>query len=150
MASRTRSAGAHSLSVSGAIRSTRRIPDKKTEPPSVPTPSAEVKPTAAEMLNGVPVTKSESTPPLFPPQALVLAGPLVVITGRQVDRCSKALLGFVDRGGEVAATHAELDGDIALAVLAVDHEGTLLQVHVRHLAQRHASPLRRGQQDIAN
>ena len=40
------------------------MPETKTTPPSVQTPITDANPTAAEMLNGVPVMSSDSTPPM--------------------------------------------------------------------------------------
>ena len=40
------------------------MPETNTTPPSVHTPITDANPTAAEMLNGVCVTRSDSTPPM--------------------------------------------------------------------------------------
>ena len=64
------------------------------------------------------------------------------------------LLEFVlqlgDGGGEVAAAHAELDGDVAASVFAIDHEAAFADGDVGDLAEGDAAAVGGGDEDGAD
>ncbi len=69
----------------------------KTTPPSVHTPITEAKPTAAEMLKGVCVTSSESTPPVSPKGSMANTKQRVaqgIESGEQQPRITSKLSGM--------------------------------------------------------
>src|ERR1700756_2291949 len=60
------------------------------------------------------------------------------------------MLQVLNGRGQIAATHAELDGNVTAAVFTVDHEGPIAGLYIRDLADGHPAPVRRGQQDTLN
>jgi hypothetical protein len=57
--------------------------------------------------------------------ALVLAGPVDLVAGRELDLLVDLGDGLFDGGAEVAVADAVLDGDVALAAFAVDLFGAV-------------------------
>ena len=91
----------------------------------------------------------EGEPALFLAQAIEFAGPGVVVARRQLYLVGQLLLQILNGGGKIAAAHAELDGNVAAAVLAIDHERAIARFHVGNLADGHPATVRRRQQDAA-
>ncbi len=83
-------------------------------------------------------------------QAVVFAGPLNVIALAEMNLFIEPALDILNRAGKIAAAHAEFHRDVALAVLAVDHERAFVKRDVGDLAERDAIALGCGQQDVAN
>src|SRR6516164_10949368 len=86
--------------------------------------------------------------PLFPAQAVIFASPLIVITLGRADRRRKFPLDLGYGSGKVPPAHAELDGNVAAPVFAVDHERSLAKANVGNLGERHLATIGRGQQNV--
>src|SRR5580700_9723435 len=69
-------------------------------------------------------------------QAVVFAGPFDVIALGKMDSLRQARLNLLNRARQVASAHAELDGNVAAAVLAKNHERALAQRNVGDLSER--------------
>ncbi len=52
--------------------------------------------------------------------------------------------------GQIAAAYAELDGNVAASVFAIDHEGAVAGFDIGYLANGYAAPVRCRQQDALN
>src|SRR5262249_2241412 len=85
---------------------------------------------------------------LFFAEAVVLAGPFVVISLRQSNGVCEPGLHLLNSARQIAVPNAELDWDIAAAILAIDHEGAFAKANVGYLAQWHAPAIGSRQQDV--
>ena len=70
--------------------------------------------------------------------ACVFAGPLQVVAGGQIDVVLHLGDGFFHGRAQVAAAHRVLDGDVALAALAIDLFGAVVGGDFGQLRQRDA------------
>ena len=80
--------------------------------------------------------------------ARVFAGPLQVIAGGQLHVVLDLVDGFFDRRSQVAAAHGVLDGDVALACLAIDLLGAVVGGDLGELRQRDTLAGRRQQAHV--
>ena len=89
-------------------------------------------------------------PLLFFAKAVELAGPGVVVSGGKLHLLGQLPLQVLDGAGEVASSHAELDGDIAAAAFVIDHERAVSQVDIGDGAERHLSAIGSRDQNLAD
>src|SRR6266851_795277 len=83
-------------------------------------------------------------------QRIELARPVVVVAGGQLNGLLQPALQLRDRGGEVAAANAELDGDVAASVFAIDHEAAFANGHIGDLPERNAPTIGGRNEDGSN
>src|SRR3984957_9134566 len=60
------------------------------------------------------------------------------------------MLQILNGRSQIAAAHAELDGDITAAILAIDHKGAVAGLYISDLANGHSASVSRWQQDALN
>ncbi len=83
-------------------------------------------------------------------EGVELAGPGVVVAGGEGDLLLEFGLQLGDGGGEVAAAHGELDGDVAASAFAIDHEAAFADGDVGDLAEGDAASVGGGDEDGAD
>ena len=81
-------------------------------------------------------------------QAVVFAGPFVMEALGQLELMRDAVLRIFHGGGEVATADAELDGNVTAIVLAVDHEGAVVEVDICDLTKRNAAAVGSGDGEL--
>src|SRR5213082_1211913 len=69
-------------------------------------------------------------------QVAELADPFQAVAARQWYTFAHLLLRLEHRAAQIAPAHAELDGDVAALVLAIDERGARFEVHIGELAER--------------